>query len=113
MRGGWLDELTGIPDAHLIGEHLLLPGYGPDHPTLEIYQYDQVESAGPQSVNQCGFAHLAFEVDDVEDTLGAVLLAGGGQIGQVVNTQYEDGRKAIFVYASDIEGNIIELQSWS
>ena len=36
LRGAWLDHLTGIPEAHIIGEHLILPGYGEDHPTLEI-----------------------------------------------------------------------------
>ena len=113
LRGGWLDELTGIPDAHLVGEHLVLPGYTGDHPTLEIYQYDQVEDGGTHRINQCGLAHLAFEVDDVESTLKSVLSAGGGQIGQIVSTEYGDGRRAVFVYATDIEGNILELQHWS
>jgi len=55
---------------------------------------------------------LAFEVDDVEVTLKKILDAGGGKIGEVVKAEYEDGKKAIFVYATDIEGNILELQSW-
>jgi len=113
LRGRWVDELTGIPDAHITGEHLLLPGYDADHPTLEIYQYDQAAIGDQHQINQCGFAHIAFEVDDVEATLSDVLRAGGGQIGEVVKAEYEDGRKAVFVYATDIEGNIIELQSWS
>jgi hypothetical protein len=33
-------------------------------------------------------------------------------IGELVYADYEDGRKATFVYATDIEGNILELQSW-
>lgn len=33
--------------------------------------------------------------------------------GELVETIYEDGRKAVFVYAADPEGNIIEIQSWS
>ena len=63
-------------------------------------------------VNKTGIAHLAFEVDDVEVTLKKILDAGGGKIGEVVKAEYEDGKKAIFVYATDIEGNILELQSW-
>ena len=62
---------------------------------------------------QCGFAHLAFEVDDVNETLNKLLAAGGSQYGELVTTEYEDGRKAVFVYTADIEGNIIEIQSWS
>lgn len=111
LRGDWLDKMTGISNAHIVGEHLCLPGYGDDHPTLEIFSYDKTETGNSHQINQCGIAHLAFEVDDVEETLNKVLAAGGGQIGEVVKAEYEDGRKAVFVYATDIEGNILELQS--
>lgn len=113
LKGEWLEKMTGIKNAHIVGEHLCLPGYKEDHPTLEIFSYDDMEDRTPSKVNQCGLAHLAFEVDDVEDILKRVLAAGGGQIGELVSTVYEDGRKATFIYATDIEGNIIELQSWS
>ena len=68
--------------------------------------------AGPPAVNRCGFAHLAFEVEDVEETLKALLEEGGSQLGEVVSAEYEDGRKAVFVYAADCEGNVLELKSW-
>lgn len=113
LRGEWLDGMTGISGSHIVGEHLLLPGYDSDHPTLEIFSYDQMEDAGDVRVNRCGLAHLAFEVDDVEAALAGVLREGGGQLGEVVHAEYEDGKKAVFVYATDCEGNIIELQSWS
>ena len=112
LRGEWLDRLTGIPGAHIKGEHLLLPGYGTDRPTLEIFSYDNMKDTGAGCINQCGLAHLAFEVDDVEETLKRMIDAGGSQYGELVTTVYEDGRKALFVYALDPEGNIIELQSW-
>lgn len=112
LQGEWLDELTGIPDAHIVGEHLCLPGYEKDHPTLEIFSYDTMKDAC-SGLNRCGIAHLAFEVDDVEETLQRLLKKGGSQIGKVVKTTYDDGRQAVFVYTTDCEGNIIELQSWS
>lgn len=112
LRGEWLDDLTGVPNAHIVGEHLCLPGYGKDHPTLEIFSYDSMENS-TAAINKCGIAHLAFEVDDVEKTLQLLLQKGGKQIGEVVRAEYEDGRKATFVYAADCEGNIIELQSWA
>ena len=111
LRGEWLDRLTGLQDAHITGEHLLLPGYGKDHPTLEIFAYDAVLPAGP-AINRCGLAHLAFEVEDVEETLALVLRNGGSQLGELVRTEYADGQKAVFVYAADCEGNLVELQSW-
>jgi len=112
LRGVWLDKMTGVPNAHIVGEHLCLPGHGADRLTLEIFSYDNMEP-GNHRINQCGIAHLAFEVDDVEQVLAEVLAAGGGQLGDVVKTEYADGRKAVFVYATDPEGNIIELQSWA
>jgi len=103
LRGPWLDRLTGLPDAHITGEHLLLPGYGESHPTLEIFSYDNPHSSLPPQINRPGFAHIAFEVDDVKKTLAEVLAAGGGHVGEVVTAAYPDGMEAVFVYASDPE----------
>ena len=94
------------------GEHLLLPGYDDSHPTLEIFSYDSLRDALPPEVNRPGFAHIAFEVDDVETTLAEIVAAGGGQVGEIVAAAYPNDMEAVFVYARDPEGNIIELQSW-
>ena len=112
LRGEWLDRLTGVPNAHIVGEHLCLPGYGNDLPTIEIFSYDGMEP-GAAAINRCGLAHLAFEVDDVEKTLELMHQKGGGQIGELIRTKYADGRTATLVYATDCEGNIVELQSWA
>lgn len=112
LRGEWLDSMTGIKDAHIAGEHLCLPGYTDKHPTLEIFSYDNMVEAGEGIINRCGLAHLAFEVEEIQSVLEKLLAAGGSQLGELVHTEYKDGRKATFVYATDPEGNIIELQSW-
>jgi catechol 2,3-dioxygenase-like lactoylglutathione lyase family enzyme len=113
LSGEWLDRLTGIPNAHLFGEHLALPGYEGHGPTLEIFSYDRVAGSPTMLVNAAGFAHLAFEVDDVAAALNRVLTSGGGQIGELVQKTYADGRTICVVYATDPEGNILELQGWS
>lgn len=112
LSGDWVDRLTGIPGAHLFGEHLALPGYEKDGPTLEIFGYDHVISHTAGAVNASGFAHIAFAVDSVKEKLRELLAHGGGQIGELVETRYADGRTITVVYATDPEGNIIELQSW-
>lgn len=112
LSGEWVDSLTGLNEAHISGEHLLLPGYGKDHPTLEIFSYDSLAESIESEVNRPCIAHIAFEVDDVEATLAEIINAGGSRIGEVVNTKYPNGQEAVFVYARDPEGNIIELQSW-
>jgi predicted enzyme related to lactoylglutathione lyase len=112
LRGEWLDRLTGLNEAHITGEHLLLPGYGEAHPTLEIFSYDTLKEAIPTEINRPGIAHIAFEVDDVEVTLKEIIRFGGSSVGELVTAAYPDGLEAVFVYAQDPEGNIIELQSW-
>ena len=112
LSGEWVDRLTGIPGAHIFGEHLALPGYPDGGPTLEIFGYDSVLSHTAESVNASGFTHIAFAVDSVAETLKLVLLHGGGQIGELIESRYADGRTLTAVYATDPEGNILELQSW-
>ena len=114
QKGEWLDKLTGIKNAHIVGEHLLLPGYDSDHPTLEIYSYDEMCETPETNTNHTGIAHLAFEVDDVRETLKKVLENGGSMVGELitVDNPNNDNKRAVFVYARDIEGNILELQSW-
>jgi catechol 2,3-dioxygenase-like lactoylglutathione lyase family enzyme len=69
LRGEWLDRLTGLNASHITGEHLLFPGYGEDHPTLEIFTYDTLKEIVSAEINRPGINHIAFEVDEVEATL--------------------------------------------
>jgi predicted enzyme related to lactoylglutathione lyase len=113
LSGEWLDELTGIKDVHIMGEHLALPGYEEFLPTLEIFSYSSMNTDNPKAINSIGLAHLAFEVDDVQAILQKIKEEGGGQVGELIKTEYPNKVIATFVYAKDVEGNIIELQSWS
>lgn len=113
IRGAALDAATGLTDAHLSGVHLRLPGHGDDGPTLEIYAYDTLEPGVPARANRPGWGHVAFAVPDVGAALEAVLAGGGGRSGEIVTTTTSDGRRVTWCYATDPEGNIVELQSWS
>ena len=113
LSGDWVDRLTGIPGAHIFGEHLALPGFASGGPTLEIFGYDQMIEGGLPVVNEPGFGHLAFQVDDVEVALSAVLGAGGGAVGGIATTVVPGVGTLRVVYARDPEGNILELQNWS
>jgi predicted enzyme related to lactoylglutathione lyase len=112
-RGPDIDRATGLPDAHLTGVHLRLPGHGDDGPTLEIYSYAHFADGGAAAPNRTGWGHIAFAVDDVDAARSAVLAAGGGPFGETVTLQTADGRPVTWCYLTDPEGNIIELQSWS
>jgi predicted enzyme related to lactoylglutathione lyase len=113
IRSADLDGATGLRDAHLTGAHLRLPGLGEGGPTIEIFTYDELEPQPDARVDRPGWGHIAFQVPDVPAALQAVTEAGGGRFGEVVTMQTRDGRRVTWVYATDPEGNIIELQAWS
>ena len=107
-----MDELTGLEEAWIQGRHLRLPGGGPEGPTLEIFQYREQPELSAAAANRPGFAHIAFEVDDVEAALEAVHAAGGGALGKTITAEVTGAGSITLVYATDPEGNLVELQSW-
>ncbi|MCZ4408525.1 VOC family protein [Cryomorphaceae bacterium 1068] len=113
QSGDWLDKGTGLRNAHIEGAHLRLPGHGENGPTLEIYQYQHMESQEFVSPNKRGFGHIAFEVSDVEMMLEKLIKNGGQTIGEIVKREVNGVGELTFVYARDSEGNSIELQQWN
>ena len=113
FQGEKLRAGTGIPGARLRGVHMRLPGYGDDGPTLEIFNYNILESRSKTAVNRPGIGHIAFSVGNVAIARETVIQAGGDAIGEIVTLQVATGPKVTWCYITDPEGNIIELQSWS
>ncbi|MGB3589887.1 MAG: VOC family protein, partial [Tunicatimonas sp.] len=109
----WLAEGTGLPNASLEGVHLRLPGYGNNGPTLEIYQYRQMEDKPAPAVNRQGLGHLAFLVDDVLSIKEKILQHGGSELGKVTEADVAGVGRLTFIYMTDSEGNILEIQNWS
>ena len=112
QSGEWLSNGTGVENAHLQGAHLLLPGHGEDGPTLEIYQYTNVQDLPALDPNTRGIGHLAFEVDDVEAVLSKLIKHGGSSNGSITSRAVPEVGIITFVYARDPDGNLIELQNW-
>jgi predicted enzyme related to lactoylglutathione lyase len=113
LAGQWLEDLTALPGAHLRGLHLILPGQANDAPTLEIFTYEHMIERGLPAVNEPGFGHLAFHVDQVEAALDLVRRHGGSAVGRVIATTVPGVGLLQVAYARDPEGNILELQNWS
>ena len=107
-----MEKGTGLKGADLEGVHLSLPGYGKEGPTLEIFQYKKQESGNRPAVNRPGFTHIAFSVGDVEETLQKIISNGGKALGEMVSKEIPGAGTISFVYATDPEGNIVEIQKW-
>jgi catechol 2,3-dioxygenase-like lactoylglutathione lyase family enzyme len=113
LSGDWLDRGTGLKGAKLAGVHLLLPGHGEKGPTLEIFTYEDQRGRPPVMPNTTGLTHLAFEVEDVNETAQRVLTHGGSMLGETVSREIEGAGLLTFLYCRDPEGNILEIQSWT
>lgn len=111
FKGDDLERGTGIPGAHLRGAHLRLPGHGAEGPTLEIFNFNVLEERPGVAVNRPGFGHIAFIVDDVAAARETVLAAGGQPVGEIVTLTNAAGMRLTWVYVTDPEGNVLELQS--
>lgn len=113
FSGAWVAAGTGVANAELEGQHLRLPGVGPTGPTLEIFTYTASLPRAEPRANRIGFGHLAFLVDDVAALLERAIEHGGKAVGEVVTHDIEGRGRFTFAYATDPEGNILELQSWA
>jgi predicted enzyme related to lactoylglutathione lyase len=113
LNGKWLDESTAIENARISGIHLRLPGFEEGSPTLEIFQYSDNIIPSSKKINTEGITHMAFRVDNVKDVLKQVLKNGGTQVGKITQNEIEGTGTINFVYTTDPEGNIIEIQHWS
>ena len=112
LSGEWLEKGTGLKGADLEGVHLKLPGYGEEGPTLEIFQYKNQEPGKQATVNRPGFTHIAFSVEDVAEKLQKIISNGGKALGEMVSKEIPGAGTISFVYATDPEGNIVEIQKW-
>lgn len=112
QSGAWLDQCTGVSNAHLKGMHLRLPGWGENGPTLEIYSYGEMEENLATIPNRKGYGHIAFEVDNVATVLAKLLANGGSKQGQITAKMVKGVGYITLVYAKDPAGNIIEIQNW-
>lgn len=110
LAGDWIDRLTNMKNTKIRGIHLRLPG-NDKGPTLEIFEYNhQTGMTRARIINEQGFGHIAFRVDDMEGILNKLLQYGGTKYGELVKKEIENLGTITVIYTRDPEGNIIELQ---
>ncbi len=112
LKGNWIDNMTNIRDVEIKGIHLALPGYK-NNPTLEIFSYNHsLEKSTPLQINELGYTHIAFRVNNVKEYVEKVLAHGGSFYGKITETDIDQVGHLTAVYMRDPEGNILEIQSW-
>lgn len=63
----------------------------------------------PPRVNELGFGHLSFQMDDISIVLSAIIDTGGERIGVI--TDFGTANKPFLIaYTRDPEGNVLELE---
>ena len=112
LSGEWLDKAVGIENAQINGIHLKLPGYGEGGPTLEIFQYSAMPRHPDVKANTPGFSHIAFAVDNVEDTAEKIFKNGGSPLGELTVHEVTGIGTLTLQYTADPEDNIVEIQNW-
>ena len=112
LIGKWIEGITSVKDGEIKYVHLRFPGHGDKGPELELIQYLNPVNEYKITPDTLGFGHISFSVNNVHDALEAVIQAGGGCVGEVVTVQVPNRGLLTEVYATDPEGNIIELQSY-
>jgi catechol 2,3-dioxygenase-like lactoylglutathione lyase family enzyme len=109
LSGEKVSRGNGVPNSEISSIWLTLPGV--DGPFLEIHEYGETRDRSPPFVNQPGYGHLAFEVNDIGAARDEIVRAGGQGQGEITSVETAD---AIFlaVYMRDPEGNVIELEEF-
>ena len=107
MSGDLISRGNGVPNSEIYAAWLSLPGV--DGPFLEIHQYKRLQDRPTPAVNQPGYGHMSFEVEDIRATFDAVIDAGGAPLGEIVELGTADA-PCLCVYMRDPEGNVVELE---
>ncbi|WP_323710875.1 VOC family protein [Mammaliicoccus lentus] len=108
--GEHVEHILGLEEgAKIIKKRMMVFGNGPN---IEMFEFQDAKQAKPDSLQDVGFTHISFYVDDFEKAFEQIQKAGGEPISQPHdNTKYEDtaGNKTVYVKAP--WGSLIELQT--
>jgi catechol 2,3-dioxygenase-like lactoylglutathione lyase family enzyme len=105
VDGPWVDRIVGLEGVRNDAAMMQTPD---GHGRLELIQFNSPPSVGDDGhapANTRGLRHLAFAVDDIEDTLARLQARGAELVGELVNY----GDSYWLCYVRGPEGIIVEL----
>lgn len=107
LSGEKVSRGNGLPNSEIRTIWLKFPGL--QQPFLEIHEHGVTHPRDLPRVNEPGFGHLAFQMEDISQTLSKIIEAGGTQIGQITDFGTPE-MPYLIAYARDPEGNVLELE---
>ncbi|MBY5545988.1 VOC family protein [Rhizobium leguminosarum] len=107
LSGEIVSRGNGLPNSEIYTIWLKFPEL--ERPFLEIHEHTVTHHRDQPRVNEPGFGHLSFQMEDISDALSKIIQAGGTQIGQI--TDFGTSEKPYLIaYARDPDGNVLELE---
>ncbi len=100
------ERITGVPGADLLIAFVRAPGH-----SIELIEYRAPAEKGRVNARPCdaGFAHIAFNVDDVDAALAAVEPHGVKPLSDPVTIDQGPNKGRRVVYTRDPDGITIEF----
>lgn len=108
--GESVEQVLGLEHgAKIIKKRMMVFGNGPN---IELFEFQDAHQDSPNQLQDYGFTHISFYVDDFNSALEKVKQAGGTPISEPhENTRYEDTEGNQTVYVKTPWGSLIELQT--
>lgn len=102
---GFTASVVGVPGAHIDVAYIQAPGH-----RLELIQYLKPDARVQIQSRACdtGFAHVAFDVDDIHAITAAVKTAGIKPLGDPTQIPAGPNKGGWAVYTRDRDGCTIE-----
>ncbi len=108
--GEFVENVLGLEDgAKIIKKRMMVFGNGPN---IEMFEFKDAKQKEPVLLQDVGYTHLSFYVDEFDKAFERIQKAGGVALSEPHdNTRYEDteGNKTVYVQAP--WGSLIELQT--
>jgi len=104
-NGHFIDTVVGITDVSIEWAKLKCP----DGSVVELLQYHSHPDTQPKTVspsNRLGCSHVAFTVDDIDQTCEEILKLGGSIVNMPIQTS--DGNVKL-AYCHDRDGILLEI----
>jgi catechol 2,3-dioxygenase-like lactoylglutathione lyase family enzyme len=105
VEGKWVDCIVGLEGMRVDAAMMRVPGGGGRIELIKFHSPPAADGDPGAPANTTGLRHLAFVVEDVEDTVARLGSHGGELVGEIVNY----GNAFRLCYLRGPEGMIVEL----